>query len=382
MRKLALVLLLALPVAAADLTGRIVDPTGKPVPEAHVYVYTAVPKKGVSVVCPSCYRDCGKQVDADAKGNFRIKSVDDALKFRLLAVAEGFEPALSEHNEKRDYELTLKARPSGDDEHMVRGRVVDPQGKALVGALVEFHGVRQGQRKGWGAIPGIDPLSITNANGDFAIRVPDPDMLVDVRVRARNYGVRIARELLPGVPAQTVSVDVGATITGRLMNGNKPVPGARVGIAQVDHRSENWLGAEEIGTDAKGQFVMTGLATGIEYQVFPKMESVAPLTVAPRVVKTGEDRSTADAGTFQLARGFRVAGKVNGELPPETRVSLFTPNDTQSVMVKSDGTFVFEGVPAGKVRMYAAAPGFGRPQPIEVDVQKDVVDVTMDLRKR
>lgn len=382
MRQLAILLLLAVPLSAAELTGRIVDPDGKPVPEAHVYVYTAIPKKGVGVVCPSCYRDCGKKVDADAKGNFRIKSVDDALKFRLLAVAEGYEPALSEHNEKREYELRLKARPAGDEEHMVRGHVVDPQGKPLVGAIVEFHGVRQGKRKGWGAIPDIDPLSITNANGDFAIRVPETDMLVDVKVRARNYGVKIARELLPGVPSQTVSVDAGATITGRLMNGSKPVAGARIGFAQVDRRSENWLGAEEIGTDAKGQFVMTGLGTDVEYAVFPKMESISPLTAAPKAVKTGEDRSTADAGTIAVSRGFRVAGKVNGELPPDTRVSLFAQIDSQTAIVGRDGSFAFEGVPPGKVRIYASAPGAGRPQPIELDVQKDVGDVTLDLRKR
>ena len=381
MAKLILAVLLALPLAAADLTGRITDRDGKPIANAYVYVHTAIPKKGVGVVCPSCYRDCGKQVAADAKGNFRIKSVDPSLKFRLLAVADGFEPALSKFSEETAYEFALNPRPTGDDEHLVRGRVVDPQGKPLVGALVEFHGTREGKRKGWGAIPGYDPLSITNRDGEFALRVPQPDVLIDVRVKPRNFGVKIARELMTGTPPQTISVDVGTTITGRVMNGTKPVAGARIGFVQVDRRSENFLGLEEIGTDAKGQFVMTGLGTGVAYQVYPKMESVAPLTAAPKVVKTGADRESADAGRFELARGYRVAGKVSGEVPPETRVSLVTSADSQAVLVGKDGKFSFGGVPAGKVRIFVTAPGRGG-DPVQVDVQNDVDDVTLQFGKR
>jgi len=383
MGKLVLALLLALPLSAADLAGRVLDRDGKPIPSAHVYVYTALPKKGVSVVCPSCYRDCGKEVAADAGGKYRIKSVDASLKFNLLAVADGYEPAFSEYHEvSPSIDFALAPREASDEARLVRGRVVDPQGKPVVGAMAMLQAVRQGKRIGYGKIPGVDPLSITNASGEFALRVPDPDTLLDVRIHARNFGVKIARELLPGAPPQTVSVDTGATITGRLMNGKKPLSGVRMMFVQTDRRSEGFLGIEEIGTDAKGQFVMTGLGTDVEYQVLPKMTSIAPLTAAPKVVKTGGDRSTVDAGTLAATRGFRVAGKVNGTLPESTRVTLFTGADSQYMDVQGDGSFAFEGVPAGKVRVMVSARGYRDVKPAVLDVAGDVADVTFDLQTR
>lgn len=380
MRKLLVALLVAAPLFAAELTGRVTTPDGKPIPDAHVYVYTALPKKGVSIVCPSCYRDCGKEVAVDAKGNYRIKSVDASLKFQLLAVADGYEPALSGYKEElRGIDFQLTPRDASDEARLVRGKVVDPKGQPLVGAMVTMHAVRMGKRVGYGRIPGVEPLSITNRQGEFALRVPDADTLLDVRVNARNYGVKIARELYPGVPPQTISVDVGSTVSGRLVHGDKPLPGVRIAFVQTDRRSENFLGMEEIGTDAKGNFVMTGLGTDVEYRVLPKMESIRPLTAEPKVLKTGGDGSKADAGTLVAARGFRVAGKVEGTLPADTRVSLLTDVDSQSVLVEADGRFAFEGVPAGKVRVRVSARGY-EPKPVALEVKQDVGDVVLPLR--
>ena len=380
MRKLLVALFVAAPLFAADLTGRVTTADGKPIPDAHVYVYTALPKKGVSVVCPSCYRDCGKQVTVDADGNYRVKSVDASLKFQLLAVADGYEPALSGYKEDfRGIDFQLNRREATDEARLVRGKVVDPKGEPLVGAMVTMQAVRQGTRIGYGKIPGVDPMSITNREGEFALRVPDADTLLDVRINARNYGVKIARELYPGLPPQTISVDVGSTVTGRLVHGKKPLAGVRLAFVQTDRRSHNYLGIEEIGTDAKGQFVMTGLGTDVEYQVTPKMESLRPLAAAPKVVKTGGDGSKADAGTIAAARGFRVAGKVNGTLPEDTRVTLVTSADSQAVVVGADGRFSFEGVPAGKVRVMVSARGL-KPKPVELDMTQDVADMAIELQ--
>ncbi|HVG22933.1 MAG TPA: hypothetical protein VND45_02165 [Thermoanaerobaculia bacterium] len=380
MRTLLLALLLATPLAAADLGGRVLDRDGKPIRDAHVYVYNALPKKGVSVVCPSCYRDCGKEVAVNANGEFRVQSVDPSLKFRLLAVADGYEPALSENHQDAatPFAFALQPRAAGDEARLVRGRVVDPKGKPVVGAMAMLHAVHEGKRTGWGKIPGVDPLSITNAKGEFVLRVPDPDMLLDVRIHARNYGVKLARELYPNVPPQTITVDTGAAIAGRLQHDGKPLPGVRMVFVQTDRRSSDFLGIEEIGTDAQGQFVITGLGTGVEYRVFPKMESLTPLAAAAAEVTTGGDGSKSDAGTLAATTGFRVSGRVAGRLPPDTRVTLFSANDAQSVLVKRDGTFVFAGVPATRAQVVVSAAG-RKAKPVQLDVKQDVGGVELVL---
>ena len=38
---------------------------------------------------------------------------------------------------------------------------------------------------------GIDPLSVTNSKGEFALRVDSPATLLDVRIEARNFGTDV-----------------------------------------------------------------------------------------------------------------------------------------------------------------------------------------------
>lgn len=82
------------PMSAAadrpDLKGRV-HADQSPVPNALVFIYTAGPRTGTAVVCPSCYPDCGKQTKTDAAGAFEIPSLDPALLFRLLVIAPGYE---------------------------------------------------------------------------------------------------------------------------------------------------------------------------------------------------------------------------------------------------------------------------------------------------
>src|SRR3954471_379761 len=59
-----------------DLTGTVKDPEGKPLPQASVFIYTAGPKEGASILCPSCYADCRKSTTTDKDGHFKIESLD------------------------------------------------------------------------------------------------------------------------------------------------------------------------------------------------------------------------------------------------------------------------------------------------------------------
>ena len=56
--------------AAGTLAGQVVDENDMPIAGALVDIYTAKPRVGLAVTCPSCYRDCAKAAKTDAQGHF------------------------------------------------------------------------------------------------------------------------------------------------------------------------------------------------------------------------------------------------------------------------------------------------------------------------
>jgi hypothetical protein len=372
------------PAAQTALTGRVVDPNAKAVPGAHVYVYTAIPLQGPSAICPSCYVDCGKHEQVAANGEFRIGGLDPKLQFRLLAVAKGYEPAFSEYSAPGEkLTFTLKQRAAADEKHLVRGRVVDPHGKPVVGAVVTNQAVRTPRGKGYGAIPGVDRLSITGEDGEFALRVPDDAIYLDVQVRARNFAPKIARELVPG-DARVIAVDEGAALTGTVAKQDgTPVRGVVIKFTQQSHASDTWVGGEEIATDERGRFLMTGLLPNEKYVLFAKMESAAPLAARSSIATTGDLHSNTDAGTLVANAGYRVAGRVvNGgrDVPAGTRVVLARSScdDMRIVDVGPQGAFSFDGVPRENVRLILRAPG-RRPSTRELFPGEDIAGLTFEM---
>jgi len=340
----------------AKVTGFVASAEGKPLRNAQVYVYEAMPRGGTSAVCSSCYRECGKHEQVGATGYFAIGLLDPNLRVRLLAVAEGYEPALSEFIEPdSNVRLNLSPRALADQRHVVRGRVLDSDAKVVIGAIVEPAGVHWGSSLGFGNFPGLDRLSITDPKGEFALRIPADSEALDVRVRSRAYAPKIARGLIPGA-TRTVTVGAGATVVGRLMYQGEPVPGKRVGFVQCSRDTENFLGVQEIASDGNGIFTMTSLGPGEEYVLFVSSDS--PLTAPATVATVGGDDTNLDVGNLELAPGFRIAGRVisSGRLDPHTKVTLNRVQawETRVVEVGADGKFEFEGVPPERVTLSVA----------------------------
>ncbi len=298
LRLLLLLGFLPLIANAADLTGRVTDPSGRPVPNAHVYIYTALPLVGPPTICPSCYLDCGKFVRAEADGSYRITGLDGRLKFRALAVADGFEPVMAKAHvdpAKDTVDFSLKRRQIVDCDRLVEGRVVDPHGKPIAGAVVERHAVRKGGLIGYGNIPDTEPLAITDKYGEFSLGVDHFSTELDVRVRARGFAPEIARELVPGDATRSIPVDVGASVSGRLTQNGKPAGGVYLKVLQVDRSSHNFLGDEDIATDGRGIFLVTGLGPNEEYAIV-RPGADAEITK----VKLGGDGASVDLGTLEV----------------------------------------------------------------------------------
>jgi Tol biopolymer transport system component len=363
---IALSFLLTVTAASAsnDLTGVVVDASTKALSGATVYVYTAFPKVGVSAFCPSCYRDCGKHVSADRAGRFRLKSLDPTLRFDLLAVADGYEPSFARQIDPMGSPVTIKLTPRSiaDAGRLITGTVVDPHGKPVVGATVVPNGYRDEGRVTYGNIPGIDRLSLTNAKGEFALRIPAADAKLDVLVTARSLAPHIERMLAPG-QSRRIPLIEGATITGHVMRDGKPLAGARVGFVQSNRASSDFLGHFEIGTNDDGLFVMTNLGPNLTYTVYTPMEAHSGGVAEPKIVNLGDDKTNTDAGTLVVGPGRRIAGRVvvpeSASIPPHAQIMVLSDRggDARSVEVRGDGTFSFDGVPKGATELSMRIPG-------------------------
>jgi hypothetical protein len=353
MRRLAVALSLLLTLNAAasnDLSGVVVDAESKPVANAHVYVYSAAPKTGLGAICPTCYRDCGKHEPVDASGAFRLGALDPTLLFDVLAVADGYEPTFAKKVDPVSGAVTIKLTPRSlaDADHLITGTVVDYEGKPVLGAIVEPNGYRSARGTGFGNIPGLDKLSITNAKGEFALRIPDASGKLDVRATGRSLAPRIERMFVPGQPRK-IALTPGAGISGRVLRDGKPLAGVPVHIVQENRASTNFLGQFEIATNEDGFFVLTYLGPDETYVVSMPVEGGG--VVEPKVVKVGADDSTTDAGTFPVVRGRRIAGTVvlpaGQSVPPKTLIGFSSSGSGYTSEVAPDGRFAFDEVPHG-----------------------------------
>lgn len=356
---LALTFLLTFAVSAAEVKGVVRGAGDAPLRNAHVYVYAAYPKSGIATICPNCYRDCGKRVATGADGTFKLVKLDDTLKFELLAVADGYEPQFVK-TDGADVVVTLTARAAGDAERLITGVVVDPKGKPLVGAVVEPSGVHMARTLpngntvfsvGYGKIPGLELLSVTNDEGEFALKIPNKAGKLDVRVTARSYAPMIERELLPKQP-KTIQVADGALLEGQVLRDGKPVAGVPLRIAQRDRRSSHFLGFSEIGTDAKGRFVVPNLGTDLELVVSAPGAKLEGGIIHPKIVKTGGPKSIVDIGTLEVTKGRKVSGVVIGTKRPQ---SLYLRNERSdeawTAKIAENGAFTFDGVTSGELRL-------------------------------
>jgi hypothetical protein len=79
--------------------------------------------------------------------------------------------------------------------------------------------------------------------------------------------------------------------------------------------------------DAEGRFAFSHLPASVEYTVYGVMESLQGIGALPtRIVKLKGEGTVQDIGTWELAKGFRLAGQVklaDGKtIPPCSRLVI------------------------------------------------------------
>jgi len=374
----------------AQASGKVLDSGGKPVPDATVMVYSAGVKKGYSIFCPTCYRDCGKRTVTDAGGNFVITGLSPDLWFTLLVLKDGYSAAYVEKSDpaKGASEVTLMPRPVVQDvSQIVRGKVVDIHGEPLKDAVVEQQGVTfkgtHGIGTSFGPVDWIDQAVVTNAGGDFEIAYSKPAIKMILQVSARGMAPKLFT-VPTGAEHKMLTVTEGALIRGRLMYRGKPVADAEVALMTHAHGAGTVYPEVRVGTREDGTFAITNVPAGRIWLVSPKMESLAPRGIGAGAVpcETRDDGQEVNVGDIELGPAYSFRGQVTLDdgksVPPEMHVTLAADHgwDSQVATITPDGHFEFRGLPAGIYSLIPAVKGYHLPDGFtpEAIVSKDVKD--------
>ncbi len=255
----------------------------------------------------------------DAAGFFELASPESGC-FRVRMRAAGYldmeapfvpvaeemdltpAPALAPSGEKRitpgspaggGWIFGAAAGPSPATPRLVQGKVVDPKGAPVAGALV------------WSDGAPATPCVKSGADGAFQIRVPASG---EVRLRAVAAGYFVTEPQAPSPPGSkgapfALRLEAAGSITGRVVDeAGRPVPRARV---QTLPGSPTGEGA--VWSRADGRFRLSALSPGRRYQLAVNQDGFAPASVAADALPAGRPPMPA---RIVLARGATMLGKV------------------------------------------------------------------------
>ncbi len=355
-----------------ELTGRILDAAGRPLPGATVAIYTAQPRVGIGSVCPSCYPECRKSRVTDARGRFAIPGLNDQLLYRLLVVADGFVPEFVDRVDPKAgrIEPKMKRRPATPDSGLrtLVGHVVDPHGQPVAGASVTPRGIHVGDRTSFGSPlvwgPRVDPLAISHANGEFRLTGPDSIETWVLLVVARGLSSRVFANVKAGDPAPLLKLETGATVTGLVTREARPVSGAGIGIAQEDRSAFNYVPEDTIAADENGRFTFSNVPANQDYSFSGVIESLKPWALRTVIRTVGENDSTTRLPDLELERGFSLSGRVllsDGQSVPDGTELILSRERSMSYVqlpMDADGRFRMEGIPPETIVLHLRMKGY------------------------
>jgi RNA polymerase sigma factor (sigma-70 family) len=411
------------------LTGRVLDPDGKPVAGAKLYLLDYAAGGKAPAVREVTAAD-GRFRFAVAEGDVTLNHgyVDPWQHLFLVATAEGYGPALSKVGKPGGAEeRTLRL---AKDDVPIRGRVIDLEGRPVAGATIRVDSLRlpvkddlapfldalRAAKDGFPAEnehltalynPGVGALfpEVTADNdGRFQLRGVGRERVVgltiggptietrQVRVRTRP-GELIQRPAWKDFPKGDVLAYYGATfdhpgrptqpVVGvvRDKDTGKPIPGA---VVKSEALAGNYVhGRDFIRTtaDKEGHYRLVGLPKGQGNVIKAAGPDGQPYLSAERSVPDGVGVETVTVDC-ELKRGVWVEGKVTDKAtgkPVTARVEYFVFADNphlkdvaglavhQSLHTGADGTFRFIGLPG---RGLVAARGDGDRHLVGVGAEK------------
>ena len=350
----------------------VTDPNGNPLENALVVVFQANMKIGHHSPCPTCYPDCAKWALTGPDGKYTISGLDPNLIFAFAVAKNGYwgpgvwgvDPMIGPQP------AILRPRPAvKDDLQILRGRVLDTQGKPLTDALVHpwigavnAPGGRLGVYAG-----GLNGLVVlTNGNGEFEIAADRPFLDLTIRVTAQGKPPQYFT-VTPSAERRTFTIMDGVTIRGRLVYDGKPVAAAELRLISLGSGYGHSFPDVRTKTAPDGRFAISNVPPGHIWLLAPTIESLAARGIGSKPIvchQVKSDGQDVDLGDIPLKPAHTLSGKVvlvDGKtIPSPMQVAIVADRsrETQVVTIGSDGAFHFQGLPDGIYTIWPSVKGY------------------------
>jgi hypothetical protein len=351
------------------VTGRVLDPEGKPVPNAAVMIHARNFGRAVSIQSRLRLTPIGN-ARTDGSGRFRIDAprtsswqYDDDMG--AVAMAPGFGVGwakLDVDSDEPTADITLQP------EQIIEGRLVDGPGRPVPDVTVSVRLILRnlprdpdtGRARFEGVIypqsqindfPAWPKPALTSADGRFTLRGVGRDLSVDLTTHHPRFALqRIPVETSGDSKSRslTTALDPAQILTGRVTyaDSGQGVPHAAIEIVSV--RGNGGV-ISEFEANADGRFRVNPPRADGSFHVTASPPRGEPYLIVTKAVQWTEG-SLEQSFDLALPRGVLIRGKVTEEgsdIPvPGAIVEFSTRVDRQNrqlrgvpVMTASDGSF-------------------------------------------
>ncbi len=256
---------------------------------------------------------------------------------------DALEPALEDQlglprSRPVQVEATGRAEPPKEFRNVkVKGKVVGPDGKPVVGAKLSPQSVVVRQTR-----------ITTGPEGDFEFTAE--------RILLHHFALRVdapglaskmfTLQVIDRVPTP-LKMGVGVVVTGRVLRDGKSVAGVAMGLQQKNRGMDEYLGELKVLTDNQGRFRFDHAFADQGFSAYAVTGSLPDHgAITPRTFLTGADGSAIDLGDFEVKHGRRLAGRVvfaDGKaIPQGTQVLASCENASGLLRAKVDAQGRFE----------------------------------------
>jgi RNA polymerase sigma factor (sigma-70 family) len=381
--------------APIEVSGRVLDPEGKPFEGARLYVGYALRRFASDPPFPPAGAPLRAVSGPD--GRFHLTFARSELDARwlddsqpaVIAVARGYGPEWSEIGDNCAVTgLTLRL---GND-LAVNGRILDPDRRPVPGARLQVCEIQRYSAEAltrllrgvgpvppggaWkGPLPGQAPSVTTTSDGRFRLSGVGRDRVVTLAVEApgipRTLLSVATRDSSPTPPSWQLHlatfeyvVPISRPLRGvvRDRGTGKPVPGVKVSVQNTGSTTQ---------TDERGRYDILIPPQSVGWIVMAEPDHGQPYFAASARLGPGLDALTAD---FELVGGIRLTGRVTDQgthKPPPTAVVEYHPlfpnphsarltnafnMAASSAVMQPDGTYRLVVLPGPGVVCVAASP--------------------------
>jgi hypothetical protein len=301
----------------------------------------------------------GTEAKTGSDGRFTLASLPDNKLYHLRVNADGFEPFVYGGVDPKFDPVDIRLHPLTPSvargKYMVRGRVIGPNGQPVAGATVRRDGVAIERGRGWGwENDGWRKEVLTDTNGEFIFERDKAFVQVQIRIEATRLAP-FMQWLDATNTLQTIQLGTGVSVRGRLLNGDKPLGGARLGIVSANRASDVWAGNYYATTADDGTFEFPHLPSSTSWRLYGVISSLKSYGALPPryVAAVGEGTNTV-LGDLALEPGLRISGTVKtkdgGPLPDGLGIIVSFDDAWDSETGTVDGAkghFEFSGLFSG-----------------------------------